>query len=131
MLLREGFGVIARNADLRKLAVAPLLISAGVLFLVWILAVGLGGGALGNWIGSVLPWLAQAAPISFGPAPTAFGAVTVEIVPEPPDSPGTPRVSWHGEWHRAAPPIEIRLPGFVPVRAAAGMAATTLVARGA
>jgi len=62
MLLREGFGVIARNADLRKLAVAPLLISAGVLFLVWILAVGVGGGALGNWIGSVLPWLAQAAP---------------------------------------------------------------------
>lgn len=62
MLFREGFGVIARHSDLRKLAVAPLLISAGVLVLVWVLAVGFGGGALGEWIGSVFPWLAPSAP---------------------------------------------------------------------
>lgn len=76
-------------------------------------------------------WLEGPVPITFGPAPTAFGAVTIEIAPAPPDSPGAPRVSWHGEWHRAAPPIEIRLPGFAPVRAAADMDSTTLIAKDA
>ena len=60
-------------------------------------------------------WLEQAAPIRFGPAPTAFGAVSVTITPG-----ASPRVEWQGDWHRAAPPIEVRLPGFAPVAAPAG-----------
>lgn len=59
-------------------------------------------------------WLDQAAPIRFGPAPTTFGAVTIVITPEPGNA---PRVDWQGDWHRSAPPIEIRLPGFTPVTA--------------
>ncbi len=69
-------------------------------------------------------WLDQTAPIHFGPAPTTFGAVTIVITPEPNNA---PRVDWQGDWHRAAPPIEIRLPGFTPVNPEAGMHTTTLV----
>lgn len=81
-------------------------------------------------LGAGIPprWLRQTAPIAFGPAPTAFGAITVEIAPDPA---GTPRVSWRGDWHRAVPPIEIRLPGCVPVRPAADVDSTTLVGKGA
>ena len=76
-------------------------------------------------LGAGIPprWLEQSTPISFGPAPTAFGAVTVEITPNPL---GTPRISWRGAWHRGAPPIEIRLPGCTPVRPAADMTSITL-----
>lgn len=62
-------------------------------------------------------WLAQDTPIRFGPAPTSFGAVTISITPEP----ARARIEWRGHWHRAAPPIEIRLSGFAPVVAAPGM----------
>lgn len=57
-------------------------------------------------------WLDQATPIRFGPAPTAFGTVSITITPG-----AAPRVDWQGEWHHDAPPIEIRLPGFAPVDA--------------
>ncbi|MFP5506384.1 MAG: hypothetical protein ACLGH6_09315 [Gammaproteobacteria bacterium] len=53
-------------------------------------------------------WLAQDRPIRFGPAPTAFGAITITVTPQPG---ATPRVEWTGAWHRDAPPIEVRLPG--------------------
>jgi len=69
-------------------------------------------------------WLEQDAPIRFGPAPTAFGTVSITITPG-----AAPRVDWRGDWHRAAPPIEIRLPGFVPVAAPAGSSAQILSAR--
>lgn len=55
-------------------------------------------------------WLEQDTPIRFGPAPTAFGTVSITITPGIP-----PRVDWQGDWHRAAPQVEIRLPGFAPV----------------
>jgi len=62
-------------------------------------------------------WLDQDTPIRFGPAPTAFGAVTLSIMPV---SGKPPRIDWRGDWHHGAPPIEIRLPGFEPVCPAAG-----------
>ncbi len=60
-------------------------------------------------------WLEQDTPIRFGPAPTAFGALSLSITPQA----GTaPRIEWQGDWHRSAPPVEIRLPGFEPVNVA-------------
>ncbi|MCW8917831.1 MAG: hypothetical protein OQL08_03345 [Gammaproteobacteria bacterium] len=55
-------------------------------------------------------WLEQESPIGFGPAPTAFGTLSLTITPA---GDGVPRITWQGAWHRGAPPIEIRLPGFV------------------
>lgn len=62
-------------------------------------------------------WLDPGTPIRFGPAPTAFGTVTLSITP---DSGNRSRVEWLGAWHHGAPPIEVRLPGFAPANAAAG-----------
>ena len=58
-------------------------------------------------------WLASTAPVTFGPAPTAFGPVSISVE----RSADTRRVTvaWHGVWHDAAPAIEVRLPGFRPV----------------
>ena len=67
--------------------------------------------------------LEQTVPIRFGPAPTAFGTVSISITPVPGQA---PRVDWQGDWHRAAPPIEIRLPGFAPHTAAPGAASAVL-----
>lgn len=53
-------------------------------------------------------WLDGNATVSFGPAPTAFGSVSVSVVRDPQ---GNANVEWHGDWHREPPPIEIRLPG--------------------
>ena len=58
-------------------------------------------------------WLEQGAPLAFGPAPTAFGPVSVTI--EQSEDTGRVSVAWHGTWHGAAPAIEVRLPGFRPV----------------
>lgn len=71
-------------------------------------------------------WLDQAAPIRFGPAPTRFGAVTISITPDPGHP---PRVDWQGDWHRSAPSIEIRLPGFAPATPEAGAGSVVLVNR--
>ena len=56
-------------------------------------------------------WLEQNTPIRFGPAPTSFGAVSLSIMPQ---TGRPPRVEWQSDWHRLAPPVEIRLPGFEP-----------------
>jgi hypothetical protein len=69
-------------------------------------------------------WLAQNTPIHFGPAPTAFGTVSIHITP---DSSNPPRVAWQGDWHRSAPLAEIRLPGFAPVNVAADTNSVVLV----
>lgn len=55
-------------------------------------------------------WLMPGAELSFGPAPTAFGPVTVAIEV---DEARRANVSWQGDWHRAAPPpaVEVCLPG--------------------
>jgi hypothetical protein len=58
-------------------------------------------------------WLQSGAAISFGPAPTTFGTVSVNI--EVKEAEPRVRVTWQGEWHAEAPDIELRLPGFKPV----------------
>lgn len=55
-------------------------------------------------------WLKPGVEISFGPAPTAFGTVSVTVKVgkvEP-----TIQVTWQGEWHTKAPEIEVRLLGL-------------------
>jgi len=54
-------------------------------------------------------WLEQEDPIRFGPAPTSFGTVSIEIQPHPG---GVPEVTWQGNWHREPPDIDVRLPGY-------------------
>jgi hypothetical protein len=62
-------------------------------------------------------WLEHESFISFGPAPTSFGTVTVTIVP---DSPDQIVVLWKADWHGKPPVIEVRLPGFAPIVPQAG-----------
>jgi hypothetical protein len=73
-------------------------------------------------------WLDQDTPIRFGPAPTSFGTLTIGITPVPGNP---PRIDWQGDWHPAAPPIEIRLPGFAPLAAPSGSGSATPVKRDA
>ena len=69
-------------------------------------------------------WLEQDAPIRFGPAPTSFGSVSLSILPR---TGRPPRVAWQGDWHRLAPPVEIRLPGFEPANVIDGTGAIDLI----
>jgi hypothetical protein len=60
----------------------------------------------------ILPeWLAQYEPITFGPAPTSFGNVSVSVIP----SEKHIEVSWNGIWRQEPPGIVIHLPGHDPV----------------
>jgi hypothetical protein len=69
-------------------------------------------------------WLEQDMPVRFGPAPTAFGAVSISITP---DRANAPRIEWRGDWHRSAPAIEIRLPGFAPASPPSGSDSVVLI----
>jgi hypothetical protein len=57
-------------------------------------------------------WLAAGSPLAFGPAPTAFGPVTLTIKVEAQQD---VQVAWQGDWHAGAPLVEVCLPGFAPV----------------
>ena len=61
-------------------------------------------------------WLAAEKEISFGPALTTFGPVSLLI------QPGRDKitVSWNGAWFAGAPLIELALPGFPKIRASGG-----------
>ena len=61
-------------------------------------------------------WLEKKQVMAFGPAPTRFGNITISVKPNG----QTVRVDWSGEWFTKEPPIDIRLPGFVPVRIVPG-----------
>ncbi len=69
-------------------------------------------------IGSgILPrWLQGDTELCFGPAPTAFGVVTVEVR----TSGETITVDWQADWHGEAPDILIRLPGMPAIAAEPG-----------
>ncbi len=67
-------------------------------------------------------WLKGGEVASFGPAPTAFGTLTLELVPGDRHI----RVNWEAEWHNSAPPIEVRLPGFRPVAVQPGQSSVEL-----
>ena len=58
-------------------------------------------------------WLVAGSPLSFGPAPTIHGHISVNVQPEQ-DGTRDITVSWQAAWHGTAPAIEIRPPGFVP-----------------
>ncbi|MCH9691802.1 MAG: hypothetical protein K0U59_07045 [Gammaproteobacteria bacterium] len=71
-------------------------------------------------------WLADGsaqAPLRFGPAPTEFGTLTLEIQPG-----NRPRVCWSANWYRQKPTVEIRAQGYRPVTAAAGAEFVELIA---
>ncbi|MGP1397840.1 MAG: hypothetical protein ACTS3R_20235 [Inquilinaceae bacterium] len=53
------------------------------------------------------------APLTYGPAPTRFGPVTVTVTA----TDGEVNVAWHGAWRNGAPPIDIHLPGHARVTA--------------
>lgn len=60
-------------------------------------------------VSGLLPgWLRERSPVSFGPAPTSFGDVSVEVrfLGEKAE------VRWSGSWRAEPPRIEVRLPGF-------------------
>ncbi|MDR9437437.1 MAG: hypothetical protein RI563_11170 [Thiohalophilus sp.] len=69
-------------------------------------------------------WLEQTTPIHFGPAPTRFGTVSITLTPDPGNA---PRIDWQGDWHEEVPPIEIRLPGYVPLETTSGSGCEVLV----
>jgi hypothetical protein len=64
-------------------------------------------------IGSGIPesWLQSGKPMSFGPGPTRFGAVTIHIRPS---SAGV-LVSWKGEWRKRPDSVVVKIPGRKPV----------------
>ena len=73
-------------------------------------------------IGSgILPeWLVPGKRISFGPAPTLFGPITVVIEPSIEDVPGCD-ISWEAVWHNEySPPVEICLPNHQVINLDAG-----------
>ena len=53
-------------------------------------------------------WCAQPATLSFGPAPTSHGPVSVSVHVEE----QAIAVSWSGQWHTSAPAIDVHLPGY-------------------
>ena len=57
-------------------------------------------------------WLVVGSPLTFGPAPTAFGSLTLTIKPE---ANHRVHVAWQGNWHTTAPVIEVCIPGFEAV----------------
>ena len=61
-------------------------------------------------------WLVAGSPLTFGPAPTAFGPLTLTIKTE---AHHRVHVAWQGHWHikghATAPTIEVCMPGFDPV----------------
>ena len=73
-------------------------------------------------------WLSGTEPLSFGPAPTSFGKLSVSI--EPLDKRRHKTViCWHGVWHGEPPRIEVRVPGFDPVTANPGQESIELTLR--
>ncbi|MGZ4960227.1 MAG: hypothetical protein ACXV7J_13305, partial [Methylomonas sp.] len=70
-------------------------------------------------------WLAGTEPVTFGPAPTTFGTVSISI--ERRANTGRVVVSWQGTWHGATPIIQMRMPGFCPYTAEPGSASVELM----
>ena len=60
-------------------------------------------------------WQDQGQSLSFGPAPTPWGTVSLTIAPDK----DAVSVAWQGAWRGEPPVIEVRLPGFDPVTAKA------------
>jgi GH15 family glucan-1,4-alpha-glucosidase len=63
-------------------------------------------------------WRREGASMSFGPTPTPWGPVSVQVDCLA-DAPGV-TVSWEGAWREHAPPIRVALPGTQPAQVADG-----------
>lgn len=74
------------------------------------------GGQLILGSGILPEWLSQKSSLAFGPAPTEFGPISVQIDPDP----DRPRVRWTAAWHKSEPVIKIHLAGFHPETAEPG-----------
>jgi len=57
-------------------------------------------------------WLASGGNLAFGPAPTSFGTISLQIEIPATSPEGYLVIKWQGKWHRGQPAIEVRLPGF-------------------
>jgi hypothetical protein len=70
-------------------------------------------------LGAGIPpeWLEAEGELHFGPAPTAFGALTMTLKC---DAAAVALLSWQGDWHVAEPAIEVRVPGYRTTRAGGG-----------
>lgn len=53
-------------------------------------------------------WLTEGAELSFGPAPTAFGTITLDVTVRN----GRAHVDWRADWRGAPPRLDIALPGM-------------------
>jgi hypothetical protein len=59
-------------------------------------------------------WLKTGQKLSFGPTPTAFGLLQVQIEP---DSEDEVRIVWQANWHNETNThLDIRLPGYAPLK---------------
>jgi len=56
-------------------------------------------------------WLTADSPLSFGPAPTPFGPLSLTIQLNSTEADQRVRVAWQADWYDKAPPMEVRLPG--------------------
>lgn len=63
------------------------------------------------------PWLDGPESLSFGPAPTTFGTISLAIESRRKKGEEVIVISWQADWHGKPPAIEVRLPGFNPVMA--------------
>jgi hypothetical protein len=61
-------------------------------------------------------WLTSRQPIRFGPTPTRYGTVSIEIIPDEADV----LIRWEGDWQDEAPLVEIDLPNTTRRTAAQG-----------
>ena len=64
-------------------------------------------------------WLEAGERVSFGPAPTAFGTVSIDIGLRGSGTAQQVHVAWSGSWHAGVPPVEVRLPGCAAALAGA------------
>ncbi len=69
-------------------------------------------------------WLDASTPVSFGPAPTSFGRISIDITVQ---SAHSVVVSWQADWHsNSLPALKIALPGFRPVTTEGNAGSVTL-----
>lgn len=65
-------------------------------------------------------WFKDETAVTFGPAPTSFGPISLTMEKTGVGPAQCLRISWQADWHDRAPPIEVRAPGLAPVAAEAG-----------
>jgi hypothetical protein len=67
-------------------------------------------------------WLTQSHKISFGPAPTCWGTVSLVLEPHG----GVWQLSWQGHWHDQPPSMQVSVPGYRAVATACASDRVTL-----